>query len=142
MKPRILMLAAAVAGTSVAATAQSGTDLIVTVRGVTKPQGGLYVNLCREAEFLTPKCYKVVGRKVTKTGDYVVMFANVEPGTYAVVALHDVNGNRDLDRNGYGAPIEPSGVSGKGFVAGQMPQFSRSAFTIGTTPMRVSLDLR
>lgn len=139
----ILILASAAACTT-AAVAQSpkaGTEVVVTIRGVSKAQGDLYVNLCRKAEFLTPKCYKSAARKVTKTGEYVVPFANVEPGSYAVLALHDVNGNRALDRSGYGAPTEPSGVSGS-FVTGQMPQFDRSAFVVGASPTRLSLELR
>lgn len=145
MTRTMLLAALAAASTGAAAAAAeppTGTEVIVTVRGVAQAQGGLYVNLCRKAEFLTPKCYKAVGRKVTRTGDYVVAFADVEPGSYAVLALHDVNGNRTLDRNGYGAPSEPSGVSGKGLVAGQLPQFDRSAFTVGASATRIALELR
>ncbi|UUL82506.1 DUF2141 domain-containing protein [Sphingomonas qomolangmaensis] len=146
MKHSILKMVAAMAFAATTAPAEAGvpplgTDVIVTVRGVAKAEGGLYVNLCRKPEFLTPKCYKALGRKVSKTGSYVVDFKDVEPGTYAVLAIHDVNGNRTLDRNGYGAPTEPSGVSGSGLVVGQLPEFDRSSFKVDTSIVHISLDL-
>jgi uncharacterized protein (DUF2141 family) len=40
-----------------------------------------------------------------------VVWSDVEPGHYAVAALHDENGNGVLDKNWLGMPNEGSGFS-------------------------------
>lgn len=113
----------------------------VTVKNVTAAKGGLYVSLCRRAEFMTPKCYRTEGQKVAKAADHAFSFKNIEPGVYAVMAVHDVNGNGKVDRNAYGAPTEPSGVSGQAPVAGQLPSFNSSSFRVGAKPVRLNVSL-
>ncbi len=125
-----------------AAAAPSGAAVVVTIQGVETATGAVYVSLCRQAEFMTPKCYRATGRKVTKAGNYVISFESVESGTYAVLAWHDVNGNKKLDRNSYGAPTEPTGVSGAGTQAGQLPQFARSSFMVTNSRVNLSIGLR
>jgi uncharacterized protein (DUF2141 family) len=39
------------------------------------------------------------------------VFINLPPGDYAVIVLHDVNGNGKLDKNSWGIPKEPYGFS-------------------------------
>jgi len=106
MKPIIPALFALLAPLA-AANAPAGSDVIVTLTGVQKPTGAVYVSLCRRAEFMTPNCYKAAGRKVAQTGNYVIPFRSVEPGTYALLAFLDVNGNKKLDRNNYGSTGAP-----------------------------------
>lgn len=141
MKRSILVLGASMALTLAAGAAPAGTDVHVTLRDLKQPSGAVYVSLCRQAEFLTPKCYKTAGRSVLKPGDYTISFTAVEPGTYAVLAFHDVNGNKQIDRDMYGAPLEPTGVSGDVSQVGQMPDFGRSAFPVDDKPVNLSLEL-
>ncbi|WP_457107066.1 DUF2141 domain-containing protein [Methylobacterium sp. P5_C11] len=56
-------------------------------------------------------------------------FPGVSPGTYAVAAYQDANGNGRLDRTGLGLPLEPYGFSG---AAGrrERPDFTAAAFVL------------
>jgi uncharacterized protein (DUF2141 family) len=56
-------------------------------------------------------------------------FQGVSPGTYAVAAYQDANGNGRLDRTGLGLPLEPYGFSG---AAGRRarPDFAEAAFAL------------
>jgi uncharacterized protein (DUF2141 family) len=125
----------------VAATEPAPPTIYVTVKNVTLAKGGLYVSLCRKAEFMTANCYKTEGQKVTKAGDHTFTFKNSEPGVYAVMVVHDINGNGKVDRNAYGAPAEPTGVSGRAPVAGQLPSFDTSSFRVGQKPIRITVSL-
>jgi uncharacterized protein (DUF2141 family) len=40
------------------------------------------------------------------SGTQSVVFTNLEPGTYAIIAFHDENDNGKLDENGWGVPTE------------------------------------
>lgn len=142
MRRQNTVLALLLLASTTADASSPGTSVIVTIRGIETPSGAAYVSLCREAEFLTPECYRTTGRKITKSGSYIFSFEAVEPGTYAVLAWHDVNGNKTLDRNSYGAPTEPTGVSGDGAQAGQLPQFARSSFVVASDTVNLSIGLR
>jgi uncharacterized protein (DUF2141 family) len=68
------------------------------------------------------------------------VFRAVPPGTYAVAAYQDANGNGRLDRTGLGLPLEPYGFSG---TAGRRarPDFAEAAFALEEpgTAVRVRL---
>jgi len=67
-------------------------------------------------------------------------FDNIPPGTYAVVAYHDANGNGQFDRI-LGVPREPYALSGE---AGQkmVPSFKDAALPIRTGENAVVIRLR
>lgn len=65
---------------------------------------------------------------VTGKGDVELVFENVKAGKYAVVLMHDVNGNGTLDMNGQ-MPAEPFGFSKITMFFGP-PQFSEAAFEV------------
>ena len=117
-------------------------DVNVTVSGVEKADGAIYVSLCRKNEFLTNRCYRSTGKRVDGAASYDFAFEDVDAGRYAVAAVHDVNGNGQVDRNSYGAPTEPSGVSGKGLQAGAVPKFEDSAFNVSSKSVRIKVELR
>lgn len=142
MRRIINVLAALLVAPLVVGGASPAPSVVVTIQGVQTATGVIYVSLCRKEEFMTPKCYQATGRRIAKAGSYIISFKSVEPGLYAVLAWHDVNGNKVLDRNGYGAPTEPTGVSGTGTQAGQLPQFARSSFTVSKDTVPLSIRLR
>ncbi len=134
----LLALAAAPAGA--ARTARPAAPVIFTVDGLFLGRGTLYASLCRADEFLTTRCFQNQQQAVNGTDPVTFRFAVVEPGRYAVQVMHDVNGNRRLDRDPWGAPAEPTGLSGRR-TAG-VPRFADSAFRHGSTPttFRITLE--
>ncbi|NNC69656.1 MAG: DUF2141 domain-containing protein [Flavobacteriaceae bacterium] len=67
-----------------------------------------------------------------------VIFENITPGTYALVALHDMNGNEQMDFDN-GMPKEDYGSSNNVMRMGP-PNFNDSKFTI--TNKSVTLEIR
>ena len=60
-------------------------------------------------------------------------FSNIDPGTYAVAAVHDENSNGKLDKNFVGVPSEGYGVSNNKTYALSSPKWDESIFTIAAS---------
>lgn len=71
-----------------------------------------------------------------------IPLGDLAPGRYAFFAMHDANGNGDLDRNFLGIPTEDYGFSnGARGVVGP-PSFDAAAITVrGGAPTRVEIVL-
>gem|GEM_PF-332866 len=65
----------------------------------------------------------------------------IEPGTYAVLVAHDVNGNKKVDKNWLGVPIEPIGVSNNLKSKLRRPTFAESAFNLQQSGLCIPIIL-
>ena len=65
-----------------------------------------------------------------------ITFENILPGTYAIVCLHDKNGNQRMDFTSEGMPAEDYGISNNVVLMGP-PNFEDAKFVVGNK----SLDL-
>ena len=65
-----------------------------------------------------------------------ITFENILPGTYAIVCLHDKNGNQRMDFTAEGMPAEDYGMSNNVILMGP-PNFEDAKFVVGNK----SLDL-
>ncbi len=120
-------------------------DLTVTVDNLRSSQGQII--LCvfsaessdREA---FPDCEKGRPVRQNKTvvgaGKVVITFKGLKDGVYAVAAIHDENGNGQLDTNFLGIPTEGVGVSTNPRLMGK-PHFDQAQFQIkGKTAITVN----
>ena len=73
---------------------------------------------------------------------FTVAFDNLPPGTYAVGAYHDENGNGDLDTNLLGLPIEGYALSNGVRAILAPPRFTDAAFTVGGGDKPIALHIR
>lgn len=69
-------------------------------------------------------------------GSTTMTFENILPGTYAIVCLHDKNGNQRMDFSSEGMPAEDYGISNNVILVGP-PNFEDAKFVVGNK----SLDL-
>ena len=120
-------MAAAIA---MAAGPAAAGDVRVRVQGVRSEAGRVLVALCARAEFLEPSCGHV-GSAAARAGETVVMLRDVPPGLYAAQAIHDENGNHDLDRGRFGLPREGLGFSRDAPIRRGPPRFSEAAVEVG-----------
>jgi uncharacterized protein (DUF2141 family) len=60
----------------------------------------------------------------------VVTFTDLTPGTFAVAAFHDENGNGDLDRDWFGFPAERVAVSNNPKRHIHRPTFDKAKFSL------------
>ena len=120
--------------------AQAG-ELTVVVSGVTKAEGQVMVAL-----FNDPAGFprgKVLNGQMTpaKPGQVEVVFKDLAPGSYAVSAYQDLNGNQRLDANMVGMPTEPFGFSRDAKGQFGPPKFDDAAIKVGAEAQRIQFKL-
>lgn len=69
-----------------------------------------------------------------------VTFTNLKSGSYAIAAFHDLNGDRQLNRNPLGMPTEDYGFSRNPNVRTGPPQFRDAVFMLAGP--RTTLKIR
>jgi uncharacterized protein (DUF2141 family) len=142
MSFRVMFFALAAALVFIAGPA-SAARIIVTIDGLHSAQGNVFVGLyASPAKFLQGNQSDAQKRVRASTGPITVAFDNLPPGTYAVGAFHDENGNDHLDTNFLGLPIEGYALSNGVRAVMSKPTFQQAAFTVGNGDKPVALHIR
>ena len=129
-------------------------DLKVTVAGIHSALGsvmiGLYDNAegfdvaikhATEAGLLTDRGRLVGVAMRAAAGSQSIIFTQLPPGRYAVIAFHDENDNGRLDESPWGVPTEGYGFSNdaQGFLTA--PSFDAAGLTLGAGDRTVTISL-
>ncbi|MEM6913295.1 MAG: DUF2141 domain-containing protein, partial [Pseudomonadota bacterium] len=69
-------------------------------------------------------------------------FTELEPGSYAIQAFHDLNGNGELDTNLTGMPIEPFAFSNNAPASYGPPSFEAARFDVKPGLNRQTISIR
>jgi uncharacterized protein (DUF2141 family) len=142
MRCRILFFAFAIGLIFIAGPA-SAARIIITIDGLHSAQGNVFVGLyATPSKFLNGNQCDAMKRVRASTGPITVTFDNLRPGTYAVGAYHDENGNDHLDTNFLGLPVEGYALSNGIRVALSKPTFQQAAFTLGAGDKPLALHIR
>lgn len=117
-----------------------GAELRVDVPDADPASGALYVAL-----FDSEQSFKARDSShgaVSRDGAPSVVFAGLQPGSYAVAVFQDLNGNGKLDLNLMGVPTEPYGFSRN--ATGDMgpPAFQDAAVTVTEGGKTLVIELR
>ena len=121
----------------------SAARIIVTIDGLHSAQGSVFVGLyATPSKFLNGNQCDAQKKVRASTGPITVTFDNLRPGTYAVGAYHDENGNDHLDTNFLGLPVEGYALSNGVRVILSKPTFQQAAFTVGTGDKPLALHIR
>ncbi|MFE1601810.1 DUF2141 domain-containing protein [Methylobacterium sp. ID0610] len=114
-------------------------DLAVEVEGVQPGGGTVYVALCvggLSEEFCRD------GRDAPARAPTLrVVFTEVPPGTYAVAAFQDLDGDGRLARTPLGLPREPYGFS-NGAGRGGRPDYAAAAFRLAEPGAAIRIRLQ
>ncbi|MEH3148298.1 MAG: DUF2141 domain-containing protein [Methylobacterium frigidaeris] len=105
----------------------AAAPLVVEVEGVAPGAGRVYVAVCAGA--LDEGACGEGQSAPAEAGAHRFGF-DMPPGTYAVLAYQDTNGNGRPDRTPLGLPTEPYGLS-NGAGRRARPDFAAAAFTLG-----------
>lgn len=118
-------------------------ELHVTLNGVQHDNGQVAV-----AVYANPKAFRKDDQAFAKQkakaekGAVTLVFNDLPPGRYAVLAYHDENDNGEMDRRFGMIPTEGYGLSNNPKVMGP-PSFEDSAFDVtADEPARVTLEMR
>lgn len=112
-------------------TNKSSATVIVDVKGISLTKGGeLSAGLFLEANFPKPG-KQLIGTEVRVNADQMrIVFNDVPPGKYGVVAFQDIDANKDLKKNFLGFPKEPIGFSNDARIKMGPPSFSDAAINV------------
>ena len=73
-----------------------------------------------------------------KKGSLSFTFKDVKPGSYAVMVMHDLNSNKNMDFDSNGIPTESYGMSGDEMVMGP-PTFEAAKFEVADKDLELSI---
>lgn len=121
---------------------QTGTMEVVAT-GFENNQGSAVFLVYNDSQGF-PGQYSSASKKVTVPivdGRAVAIFEPIPYGYYAVSVLHDLNQNSKMDRNLWGRPLEPHGISrgAKGFFG--PPDFADARFGFFAQQLRVWIEV-
>lgn len=105
------------------------SNLVVTVSGLKNNTGLLTVELYNSEGKFLKKAFKTVSSTI-KSNTATVTFIGIPKAEYTVMAYHDENNNKKLDKNFIGMPKEAVACSNnaKGFMG--PPKYKDAKFTI------------
>ncbi len=112
-------------------TKQSSSVVIIQVKGISVAKGGeLSAGLFLEANFPKPGKQLIGTAVAVNANEMSVVFKDVPPGKYGVVAFQDIDANKDLKKNFLGFPKEPIGFSNDARIKMGPPAFADAAITV------------
>lgn len=129
---------AAVAALSLAAPAMAG-DVTVTLTGVEARGGVLLAALQTQDQFMQPA--GAYGERISDpaTGTLHLTFHNVAPGDYALMVLHDEDGDGQMKMNGY-MPAEGWAMLNAEALRAA-PTFDQVKFTVAASGADISVPM-
>ena len=129
---------AAVAALSLAAPAMAG-DVTVSLTGVEARGGVLLAALQTQGQFM--QAAGAYGERIVVPASSVVRvtFRNVAPGDYALMVLHDEDGDSQMKLNGY-MPAEGWAMVNGDSLRGA-PTFDQVKFTVAASGADISVPM-
>jgi len=115
--------------------------LTVTVRGLVPATGTVEVSLFNSAESFFKKPLLQRSEPVNGNEEISVKFAGLPGGDYAIVVVHDQNGNGAFDTGFLGFGGESFGYSNHATSWFGRPNFDAARFTVGAEDLEIVIDL-
>ncbi len=106
----------------------SGLSISVTIDNVTSDEGKVLLVLHTSDTFMKSDGIDSAESTI-ENGRVQVTFNHVQPGEYAIIALHDANGNGRMDFQENGMPLEAYGSSNNPMFFGP-PQYDEAKFQL------------
>ena len=116
--------------------------LTVKIAGISEAVGSMGVQLVASADAYDGKAKPSAAQKlaVTSTEPITLTFADLAPGSYAVLVMHDENGNGKLDSNILGIPKEGYGFSNNPNVM-RKPYFDEAKFEVTAEDKVIEIEI-
>lgn len=116
---------------------QKGQTITVIIENIPNNNGLVMLSLHTENTFMKGAGIKNKQSKIID-GKITVTFKDVEPGLYAIMALHDENENKRMDFKDNGMPKESYGMSNNPMSFGP-PQFSGAKFELENKDLEMNI---
>ena len=142
VKPRRLFEPLNLAALLALAGASTHAASIEVVLGGARAQTGQFQVALVDAAGYAGGTAPIVARLLAPAGDVThVRFDGVPAGRYALMVIHDENGNGTLDTNLVGMPVEGYGFSNNPRVM-RKPTFDEAAFDVGVDALALDIAIR
>ncbi|MBT8304706.1 MAG: DUF2141 domain-containing protein [Bacteroidia bacterium] len=114
-----------------------GITIEIDIDNISNNEGKVLLSLHTSETFMKGLGVMNTESKIIN-GKINVTFENVQPGVYAVMALHDKNENNRMDYDANGMPKENYGSSNNPMSYGP-PQFSESKFEVDNEDLKMNI---
>lgn len=127
------------------ANAPAPTSITVDVTALRNAKGMVWLCMSANPKLFPEGCdkdpaHRTASMRADQPGPMVIR--DVMPGRYAIVLLHDENGNKKMDKTLF-LPKEGFGFSRDAPVRMSAPKFDAAAFDVtGGTPVRMKMKVR
>ena len=112
MKKFALVLTLALISFTTQAQDAEGATVTVVIENVLS-DGGTILGGLHTAETFMKGMGVANAMEPATAGEVTLKFENVQPGTYAIMVMHDANDNKQMDMEPNGMPKESYGTSGE-----------------------------
>ncbi len=109
-------------------SAYNGT-LTVELSNIDTPSGRVRVGIYDKNNFLTANYLTARSVLVNSYNKVSVTFTNLAFGEYSIAVYHDINDNRNLDKNAVGIPSEPYAFSNNIRARFRAPTYNETKFS-------------
>ena len=117
----------------VTAVGHAGT-IIVEVTGIRQGSGNIAISLFNSADTFPTHGKGYKSASIPVTGKEIVhTFSDIPSGEYAIAVYHDVNANKEFDRNILGIPQEDYAFSNNASSPFGPPRFEKAKFRLDDT---------
>lgn len=116
---------------------KNGINITVTIDNITSDEGKVLIGLHTADTFMKGPGVQNLQSSI-ENGKVTLKFTNVEPGNYAIMALHDANENNRMDFEANGMPKESYGMSGNDMAMGP-PTFDGAKFQVADEDMEFTI---
>lgn len=121
---------------------EGGVTLTVEVTNIPGVKGNLLIGLYDSAEtFIVTPLPQSPKIPIVSVEPVKAEIKNLKPGTYAVVVVHDLNGNGKLDKV-FGMPKEPLAFSNDPVIPRGAPAYEACTFVVGDKDLSIVIPLK
>jgi uncharacterized protein (DUF2141 family) len=114
-----------------------GITITVTIDNAKNDTGKVLMSLHTSETFMKGKGI-IDSESEIKDGKVIITFKNVQPGEYAIMALHDENGNQRMDFRENGMPLESYGTSNNVMAFGP-PLYDDAKFKVEDNDLELNI---
>ncbi|MGX1929298.1 DUF2141 domain-containing protein [Flagellimonas sp. 2504JD4-2] len=112
-------------------------SIVVSIENVLSDEGKVMVSLHTQDTFMKGPGIQNLESTI-ENGKVSFTFQNVPKGTYAIMALHDINENQRMDFESNGMPKESFGMSGNDMSFGP-PNFEMAKFNVAGEDLKFDI---
>ncbi|MCP4181953.1 MAG: DUF2141 domain-containing protein [Hyphomicrobiales bacterium] len=117
-------------------------NLSVNIKGIKSTEGNIVIGVLDGARGFPSKRKPYTGQIVkSEVPDLKVIFNDLKPGKYAIVAFHDIDTSGKINRNFIGFPTEAYGFSNDARGKLAPPEFEEAAIELGQENLEITFTI-